>query len=248
MDHAEKSKSIPPIRSTTEFARYVGLAGTTVSRVVNGQPGLKQKSIDRVMKAMEETGFTANPYALYLKGKKTSTVGFCMESLLTPTAVKKLALLQRHLRDQNYTSLIEVAGPGKSLQVTKHFLAMRVEAIVFIGHFPVDEIEARIAELTRYQTPHVVIDQSGLKGANTVTLDRAQAMHDVTSHLLSLGHRSFGLLAVEGKLRSSIDRMAGIKAALQEKNLDAATSTQSLDHLHVRENDFDYGVALARSF
>ena len=38
-----------PIRSTAEFARYVGLARTTVSRVLNGQLGLEQKTIDRTV-------------------------------------------------------------------------------------------------------------------------------------------------------------------------------------------------------
>src|ERR1700722_6125549 len=71
----------PPtvLRSTADFARHVGLARTTVSRVLNGQPGLKQKTIDQVRRAIAETGFTPNAYALHLRGKRTATVGVCME-------------------------------------------------------------------------------------------------------------------------------------------------------------------------
>ena len=96
---ADKPRRALRIQSTAEFARYVGLARTTVSRVLNEQPGLKQKTIDKVQRAMAETGFTPNAYALHLKGKSTAWVGICVENLLTPPAVRKLAGLQRQLRE-----------------------------------------------------------------------------------------------------------------------------------------------------
>src|SRR5215207_8358631 len=125
----------PVIRSTADFARHVGLARTTVSRVLNGQPGLKQKTIDRVQLALSETGFTPNAHALHLKGKRTSMIGVCMEDLATPPAVRKLATLQRVLRARGFFSLIEVFTTGAGREVVRHFLSMRVEVVVFVGHF-----------------------------------------------------------------------------------------------------------------
>lgn len=238
----------PPIRSTAEFARHIGLARTTVSRVLNQQPGLKQKTIDRVQRALAETGFTPNAHALHLKGKRTAMIGICMEDLLTPPAVKKLAALQRLLRERGFSSLIEVFTPGTGREVVRHFLSMRVEAVVFIGHFHREEIEARIAELIAHGTPHLVIDQFGLKNANTISLDRAAAMEAVMKHLLDLGHRAFGLLGITRAPASRYDRLTGIHAALKARGLDFDACTLSLDHLHERANDFDYGRKLAASF
>jgi DNA-binding LacI/PurR family transcriptional regulator len=241
-------RPIPVLRSTAEFARHVGLARTTVSRVLNAQPGLKQKTIERVQRALAETGFTPNAHALHLKGKRTAMVGICMEDLLTPPAVRKLAALQRLLRERGFSSLIEVFTPGKGREVVRHFLSMRVEAVVFIGHFHREEIEARIAELIAHSTPHLVIDQFGLKNANTVSLDRAAAMEAVMEHLLGLGHRTFGLLGIARAPTSRYDRMTGIHAALRAHRLDFDACTLSLDHLHERRNDFDYGRKLTVSF
>lgn len=244
-----KVSSTPPvITSTADFARYVGLARTTVSRVLNGQPGLKRKTIDRVQKAMAETGFTPNAYALHLKGKRTAMVGVCMENLLTPPAVRKLAELQRNLRDRGYTSLIEVLEPGAGRKVVRHFQSMRVEAIVFIGHFDLEEVSAHVVELNGQNLPHVFIDQVGVPGGTSVTLDRRKAMADVVNHLLKLGHRSFGFLGISGTSRSLLDRLEGIESALAAANLHIADATRSLDHLHTRTNDFDYGRRLAQSF
>lgn len=243
-----QAKASAAIRSTADFARHVGLARTTVSRVLNGQPGLKQKTIDRVQRALAETGFTPNAHALHLKGRRTAMIGICMEDLATPPAVRKLALLQRVLRARGFSSLIEVFAPGAGRDVVRHFLSLRVEAVVFIGQFHREEIEARIAELIAHGTPHLVIDHFGLKNANTVSLDRAAGMEAVMRHLFEFGHRRFGLLGVSMGPGSRIDRLVGIRSALQAHGLDFDTATLSLDHLHERRNDFTYGRALAASF
>jgi DNA-binding LacI/PurR family transcriptional regulator len=243
-----KHKTPPVIRSTADFAQHVGLARTTVSRVLNGQPGLKQKTIERVQRALAETGFTPNAHALHLKGKRTSMIGICMENLATPPVVHKLAMLQSVLRRRGFSSLIEVFSPGTGREVVRHFLSLRVEAVVFIGHFHREEVEARIGELIGLGTPHLVIDHFGLKNANTVSLDRAAGMLAVMQHLFELGHRTFGLLGVTTGPTSKIDRMSGIQAALKARGLDFERAVISLDHLHERKNDFDYGRALAASF
>jgi DNA-binding LacI/PurR family transcriptional regulator len=230
------------------LARHVGLARTTVSRVLNGQPGLQQATIDRVQRALAETGFTPNAHAMLMKGGRTAMIGICMEDLATPPAVRKLATLQRVLRARGFASLIEVFTPGGGRDVVRHFQSLRVEAVVFIGHFLCDEVEARIAELTAQGIPHLVIDQFGLKGANTVALERSAGMKEVVNHLLDLGHRVFGGLGLSKGPVSRIDRQTGVWAALQARGLDPAACVVSLDHLHERQNDFRYGRDLAASF
>lgn len=245
---SRKSKTPPVIRSTADFARHVGLARTTVSRVLNGQPGLKPKTIERVQRALAETGFTPNAHAVHLKGKRTSMIGVCMQDLLTPPGVRKLATLQRVLRARGISSLIEVFSPGTGRDVVRHFQSLRVEAVVFIGQFHIEEIEARIAELIAQGTPHLVIDHFGLKNANTVAMDRAVGMTKVMNHLIDLGHRRFGLLGMTNQPTTRIDRLPGIRSALRARGFDFDACTVSLDHLHERIEDFEYGRKLAESF
>lgn len=248
MSKPKANRKSHSVRSTAEFARYVGLARTTVSRVLNGQPGLKQKTIDRVRNAMDETGFTLNAYALHLKGKRSASIGICMESLFTPPAVAKLATLQKKMREKSVSSMIEVVDPEGIRGVVRHFLSMRVSAVVFIGHFNEIELAQRIEELSRHGIPHLVVDQTGIANANTVTLDRRKAMAEMTRHLIGLGHTSFGLLGLTGAPRSVQNRLSGMAEALAARGLALERCTISLDHLHPRSGDFDFGRALARSF
>lgn len=236
------------IRSTADFADYVGLSRSTVSRALNAHGDLRPKTMARIEAALRETGFRPNAHALHLRGRRSAMIGICMENFLTPTAVAKVSALQQMLRDRGYTALIEVLEPGATEKTIGHFRSLQVEAVVFIGHFDPAELEQRIAELNRHGTPHLVIDAVGAKHANTVTLDRTTAMADVTQRLLELGHRQFGLLGISGTFQTVADRRAGIEAALRAHRLDPASCLLSFDHRHVRHDHFEYGAVLAQEF
>jgi DNA-binding LacI/PurR family transcriptional regulator len=197
---------------------------------------------------MDETGFTVNAYALHLKGKRTASIGICMESLFTPPAVAKLAILQRKMRERSIASMIEVVEHDRTRVVIRHFLSMRVSAVVFIGHFNETDLSQRIEELSQHGIPHLVVDQAGIPNANTVALDRRKAMDSLTRHLIGLGHSTFGLLGVSGAHRSVQDRLSGMSSALVSAGLAMERSTLSLDHLHPRGSDFEFGRSLAKSF
>jgi DNA-binding LacI/PurR family transcriptional regulator len=245
------SKSRPPslpIRSTAEFARYVGLSRSAISRVLNGRPGLRGDTIERVQQAIAETGFVPNAHARHLRGAPSALVGVCMENFLTPTAVAKLSALQRLLAAAGYSAVVEMSRPGAYDKVVRHFLSLRVEAVVFIGHFEPAELAQRVADLKRHRTTHLVVDNSGLPAVNTVTLDRAAAMRAVVEHLLALRHRRFGLLGLSGDFQTVTDRLEGLQAALRARGLDPARCLVSHDERFARTEHFDYGRTLAASF
>lgn len=236
------------IRSTAQFARYVGLSRSAVSRVLNEQPGLRAATIERVRRAMAETGFTPNAHARHLRGKPTAVIGVCMENYFTPTAVSKLSVLQSQLAAAGYTTLAEMSRPGAYDQVVRHFLSLRVDGVIFIGHFEQPELAQRVAELARHGTAYVVVDNSGLERVQAVTLDRIAAMREVTTHLLALGHRRFGLLGLSGPFQTVVDRLHGINEALAAHGLDPARCVTSHDARYERTDHFEYGRTLAHSF
>jgi DNA-binding LacI/PurR family transcriptional regulator len=224
------------------------LSRSAVSRVMNEQPGLRPATIERVRRAMDETGFTPNAHAVHLRGKPSALIGVCVENFITPSGVAKLSELQELLAARGYTALIEVDRHGGGQKVVQHFLSLRVQAVVFIGHFDPALLGERIAGLRRHGVAHVVVDHSGCASASTVTLDRAAAMEQVVGHLHGLGHRRFGVLGVSGAFQTVVDRLDGLRAAFARRKLDFDTCVQSRDAHHVRNAHFAYGRTLARDF
>ena len=245
---AKTSPAPAVIRSTAQFARHVGLSRSAVSRVLNEQPGLRPETIALVQKAMAETGFTPNAHARHLRGKPTAVIGVCMENFLTPTAVGKLSVLQRLLAAEGYSTLAEMSRPGSYDKVVRHFLSLRVDGIVFIGHFETPELTLRVADLRRHGTAYVVVDNPGVEKVNTITLDRVAAMREVATHLLALRHRRFGLLGLSGPFQTVTDRLLGLHEGLAARRLDPARCLVSHDERFPRTDHFEYGRTLAQSF
>jgi DNA-binding LacI/PurR family transcriptional regulator len=146
------------------------------------------------------------------------------------------------------TTFIEIVEGGDSAGIVRHFLSLRVDAVVFMGYFNEEHVERHLRGLSTNGTPGLVIDHSGIKGANTIYLDRARGMADLANHLLDHGHRRFGLLGYSENFRSTFERERGIREALAARGLSFEDCTTSLDHLHARDRDFEYGRALAHSF
>lgn len=238
------------ITSTSAFARYVGLARTTVSRVFNNQPGLRPETIARVHKAMEEVGFRPNPYAVMLLRGKTETLGMCVRYMDAPAVHAKTFALQRLLRSAGYTVLIEMTRDDytETERIIRHFMQMRVEGIVLLGGFDPEHV-SQAARLVKPQgTPIVVADQFEHAGVNTVTLDRAKAMEDVVVYLHALGHRMFGLLGIRLNFLQNDTRVQGIQKGLERCGLDFDSAVEVAPLSPSGSRSYDYGKILAEAF
>ncbi len=238
------------ITSTAAFARYVGLARTTVSRVFNNQPGLRPETVARVHRAMEEVGFRPNPYAVMLLRGRTGSIGMCVRYMDAPAVHAKVYALQRLLRASGFTVLIEMTREdyAETERIVRHFMLMRMEGVVFVGGFEPDHIRAAAELLKPQGTPLVAADQFEYPGQNTVILDRAHAMEELIVHLHGLGHRMFGLLGIRLNFLQNDTRVRGIQRGLERCGLAFDSAVDRVPVTPTGSRSYDYGKALAEAF
>ncbi|MGB4658615.1 MAG: LacI family DNA-binding transcriptional regulator, partial [Mobilitalea sp.] len=67
--------------SITDVAKKAGCSATLVSRVINNQYGVSDKSRQIIKAAIEELGYTPNSHARSLVLKKTNTIGVVIDTL-----------------------------------------------------------------------------------------------------------------------------------------------------------------------
>ncbi|MEX2045317.1 MAG: LacI family DNA-binding transcriptional regulator [Opitutus sp.] len=238
------------ITSTAAFARHVGLARTTVSRVFNNQPGLRKETVERVRRAMEEVGFRPNPYAVMLLRGKTATIGMCVRYMDAPAVHTKTFALQRELRARGFTVLIEMTKEdyAETERIVRHFMLMRMEGIVFLGGFDPEHVRASTELLKPQGMPIVVGDQFEYTGLNTVILDRAKAMEELVVHLHGLGHRIFGLLGIRLNFLQNDTRVRGVQMGLERCGLSFDSSVEMVPVTPTGSRSYDYGKTLAEAF
>ena len=85
-----------------DVASRAGVALKTVSRVVNGEPGVTPETASRVLGAIEDLGFRRNESARLLRTGRTATLGFIADSWANPDCSAVYRGLEEVVRSHGY--------------------------------------------------------------------------------------------------------------------------------------------------
>src|SRR6202167_3030709 len=83
-----------------DVASRAGVALKTVSRVVNGEPGVTPETARRVLGAIKDLGFRRNESARLLRTGRTATLGFVAGSWANPDHVAVYQGVESIAREQ----------------------------------------------------------------------------------------------------------------------------------------------------
>lgn len=232
-----------------DVAREAGVSQTTVSIVLNrAKPEnvrLADSTRQRVLDALESTGYIVNPIARSLAGHRTNIIGVFgfepvfgsnTESFYLPfmegieqaaeTAARDLLLFTSAARD----------GSRHHIYRQNENRLRLVDACVLIGN---GEPQVELSRLAAEGYPFVFIGRREVPGVEVpyVTADYFTATTEVMHRLHSLGHRSIAYLAASHGLPSSLERLAALEASVCELALQSVTIyNDQPDYLqHVRD-------------
>jgi DNA-binding LacI/PurR family transcriptional regulator len=235
------------IHSTAELARHLGLSRWSVARAINGQDGISARTAEQVRTAMEKFSFSPSPHARGLRGRRTGAIGVCFRGLNTAVTTEKIVLMQRLLGHRGFRPLCEFAEMDQRMgsAAIRHFIAMRVEAVVLVDIPEGPESAEWQKRLRARGIPVASLEPLGEPAINAVHLDRYAAMLRVTHRLLDLGHTQFGLLGISRNFPLGRPRYEGIVSALEERGLEARNALQIFDRPEHRYGGLNYGHELA---
>ena len=107
----------------------------TVSRVLNGNPNVSEKTRTRVLEVMEELGYTPNVFARGLNLNTMQTIGIMCSDSSDPYLANAIYFLERELRAYEYDSIL--CCTGYSLETKRKYFDLlrskRVDAIILAG-------------------------------------------------------------------------------------------------------------------
>lgn len=214
MSEAKSSSSGRARRpGSTDVARLAGVSQKTVSRVLNGEPYVKEEVRLRVQAAMRELGYRRNDAARALNSGKTKRIGVvCLGTALFGPSTQLVAV-ERALRTTGYSVTIVNTLEGDTIaDAVEHLLEQGVDGIILSE--PIDEgdgvpIEADLPVLSFGRLPGLSAKPSLVTGGDNVGGGRT-----ATEHLLGLGHRTVWHVAGPQRWWAAQDRLAGWRQAL----------------------------------
>lgn len=205
-----------------DVAALAGVSLATVSRVVNGEVGVRPDYAERVAEAVDLLGYRPNLTASNLRraDRRTATIGLLLEDVANPFS----STLHRAVEDvARPRGTLALAGsvdedPERERELLRVFLARQVDGLIVVS------TGADILNLLREGrrgVPLVFVDRPPVvNGADSVTVDNRAGAAEAVRHLAARGHRRIAHLADLMTIWTSAERSAGYVEGLAAAGLD----------------------------
>ena len=207
-----------------DVAKLAGVSFKTVSRVINGVSTVDASLHDRVQAAIKELDYQPNLSARHLRGRPTS-IAFIYDNPNSHYIIELQKGILQSCRERGYELVIHPCDSAKAdIYQELTLLARRVKVGGLILTPPLSEHEAIVDALLADDIPFVRIISASEppdRLSPCVYIDDRHAAHEITSHLIDNGHRRIAFLGGDAEHRSSAERLAGYRSALQAKGMEA---------------------------
>ncbi|QKW05227.1 LacI family DNA-binding transcriptional regulator [Streptomyces sp. NA04227] len=207
-----------------DVAARAGVGLKTVSRVVNGEPGVTADTERRVQEAIEALGFRRNDSARVLRKGRTSSIGLVLEDLADPfygplsRAVEEVARAHGALLINGSSA----EDPEREQELALALCARRVDGLVII---PAGTDHRYLEPELRAGVATVFVDRpAGGIEADVVLSDNYGGAYTGTSHLIAHGHRRIGFIGDQVGIHTAAERLRGYRAAMEDAGLPVADS------------------------
>jgi len=196
----------------------------TVSRVVNGEPGVSPGTEQRVRHAIAALDFRRNDSARLLRTGQTATVGLVLEDIGDPfySALARGVESVARARGSLLLSGSSDADPATERMLALTLCARRVDGLIVV---PTNSDHGFLVPEMNAGVPVVFADRPpGRIDADTVLSDNAGGAGKGTAHLIAYGHRRIGYLGDNPGIFTARERYQGYRSAMSAAGLPVASS------------------------
>jgi len=228
---------VPEKTTMRDVARAAAVSITTVSRVINGDPYVAEETSQRVRDAIERLDYRINPMARSLRTGSDEAVGLVVESIGDPFFAAVIDAVEEAARAAGLFLLIASAGETAEQEraVVTGLLNRSVRGMLIVPCHLAYRTER--LPIGPNGVPVVFIDRPAGIEADTVMIDNAANARMATEHLIAHRHRRIGFAGTEVSRYPVSERLAGFRAALEDRGLEF--SPLDVVDLHHRGHETD---------
>ncbi|MFE0644358.1 LacI family DNA-binding transcriptional regulator [Streptomyces sp. NPDC058877] len=203
----------------SDIAAQAGVSEATVSRVLNGKPGVAATTRESVLAALDVLGYER---PVRLRQRSAGLVGLITPELDNPIFPALAQVIGQALTRQGYTPVLATQTPGGSTEdeLTDMLVERGVAGIIFVSGLHADTT----ADMTRYDqlrgkgVPYVLLNGFSPKvQAPFVSPDDRAAMRLAVTHLAALGHTRIGLAVGPKRFVPVLRKIEGFQQGMQER-------------------------------
>jgi len=214
------------IRPTIKDVASVCQVSTqTVSRVINNHPDVAPETRQRVLATIAEIGYHPSTLARRLKSGRTNTIGFILPDISNPFFSNAIKAANNYIKNSEYSHyellFYNTEGePEWEMNALDFMIERQMEGVIIASSASERIIEHIRQILDRKKIVIVAIDNKlGDLDIDLVTSDNYLGAYKLTTHLIRLNHKAIAVITGPVNETSSIERLEGYKAALNDNHI-----------------------------
>ncbi|MEU1534455.1 LacI family DNA-binding transcriptional regulator [Streptomyces fagopyri] len=205
-------------RRLAQVAKKVGVSEATVSRVLNGKPGVSDSTRQAVLSALDVLGYER---PTQLRGERARLVGLVLPELQNPIFPAFAEVIGGALAQLGLTPVLctQTKGGVSEADYVDLLLQQQVSGVVFAGglYAQADAPHDHYRQLAERHIPVVLVNAAiGHLGFPGVSCDDAVAVEQAWRHLVSLGHERIGLVLGPADHIPSGRKLAAVRSLAPE--------------------------------
>jgi DNA-binding LacI/PurR family transcriptional regulator len=209
-------------RRLAEVATYVGVSEATVSRVLNGKPGISDTTRNAVLTALDVLGYERPSK---LRGQRARLVGLVLPELQNPIFPAFAEVVAGALARRGFTPVLctRTADGVSEADYVDMLLDQHVSGIIFSGgNYAQGAAEHGHYHRLRERGLPVVLVNAAVEdlGIERVCVDDGHAVDQAYQHLVSLGHKRIGLVLGPSDHAPSNRKLVAFQQVAQEPGED----------------------------
>ncbi len=203
-----------------DIAKIANVSPKTVSRVINEEHFVNEKTRMKIQRIIQELGYRPNYVARSLRKNKTNTIGYIIPDMANPFFGLVGRAIEKTLRKRGYSLIISTTRntPHLEIETLNLLLSKKVDGIIFATIGETRDFLKKT--LVPSKIPVVIIDNKIPElEYDTVLHDNVQGAFLLTRHLIEHGHRCISFIAGPLGQTSGQLRLEGYKRALEAENI-----------------------------
>lgn len=206
--------------SQRDIARRLGVNVSTVSRALNGLPGVSSELRQEIERLAMQQDYQPNPFAMSLRYDTTRIIGIIVPDIAFNHYSQIVKHIEAEAKKNGYMCIVTDSGDKYSHEVecVNQLLSKHVEGIVLCLSQETNDF-AHIKRLKDRHIPVVLFDRVADVGCSTVSVNDVESGRQATLHLIDSGKRRIAFLGGPNKLKQTADRKHGYLEALRERGM-----------------------------
>ena len=206
-----------------DIARIAGVGVSTVSRAINDDPTINEKTRERVLAICEEYHYVPNNSARNLKMTESNTVALLVMGIENIFFTSMFGAFQKALEAKGYDFFLHaISETSDAVDVAMELTTeKRLKGIIFLG----GQMDHSMEKLKKMNVPYVLctVAREGERfhaDLPTVSIDDKAASKTIVEYLIKNGHKKIAIIAGnKADLAVGERRLSGYRHALEDNGL-----------------------------